>query len=153
MSQMSVKIQRASIKHLDKLYEIEIECFDKEAFAKQQIAHLLTDHDSTGLIAELNDEIAGFVIGKTHRKWKSTTGHILTINVSPKHRRKGIGLRLLQEIERIFKNKGVKVCFLEAREDNTAALNLYQRFGYEEVGRFENYYGNSHAVRLKKMLA
>ena len=149
---MSVKIQRASIKHLDKLYEIEIECFDKEAFTKQQIAHLLTDHNSTSLIAELNGEISGFVIGKTHRKWRLTTGHVLTIDVSPKYRRKGIGLRLLQEIERIFKDKGVRVCFLEVREDNTAALNLYQRFGYREVGRLEHYYGNTHALCLKKKL-
>jgi ribosomal-protein-alanine acetyltransferase len=150
---MSVKIQRASMKNLDKLYEIEIECFDKEAFTKQQIAHLLADHNSTSLTAELNGEVMGFVIGKTRRIWKSATGHILTIDVSPKHRRKGIALRLLQEIESIFKDKGVKVCFLEAREDNTAALSLYQRFGYGEVERLENYYGHSHGVRLKKKLA
>jgi len=149
---MSVKIQRASIKHLDKLYEIEMECFKNEAFTKQQVARSLIDHNSTGLIAELNGEIAGFVIGKTHRKWKSATGHILTIDVSPKYRRKGIGLRLLQEIERIFKDKGVSVCFLESREDNIAALNLYQTFGYREVARLEHYYGNSHGVRLKKKL-
>ncbi len=153
MSKMSVKIQRVSIKHLDKLYEIEIECFDKEAFTKQQIAHLLTDHNSTGLTVELNGEIAGFVIGKIHRKRKSATGHILTIDVSPKHRRKGIGLLLLQGIERIFKDKGVNICFLEAREDNTAALNLYRRLRYEEVEKLENYYEKSHGLRLKKKLA
>ena len=149
---MSVKIQRASIKHLDKLYEIEIECFKNEAFTKQQIAYLLTDHNSTSLFVEFNGETAGFVIGKTHRKWKSATGHVLTIDVSPKHRRKGIGLRLLQEIERIFKDKGVNVCFLEVREDNIAALDLYLRFGYREIGRLENYYGNAHGVRLRKTL-
>ncbi|MDH5374493.1 MAG: N-acetyltransferase, partial [Candidatus Bathyarchaeota archaeon] len=61
---MSVKIEGISTKHLDRLHEIEMECFEKEAFTKQQIAYLLTDHNSTGLIAELNGEIAGFVIGK-----------------------------------------------------------------------------------------
>jgi ribosomal-protein-alanine acetyltransferase len=149
---MLVKIEGVSIKHLDRLYEIEIECFEKEAFTKRQIAYLLTDYNSTGLIAKLNGEIVGFIIAKIHRDRKSATGHILTIDVSPKHRRKKIGLRLLQEIERIFKDKGVRVCFLEAREDNIAALNLYQKFGYEEVERLENYYGNAHGVRLKKTL-
>jgi len=149
---MSVKIKGISIKHLDRLYEIEKKCFEKEAFTKQQIAYLLTDYDSAGLIAELNGEIVGFVIAKIYEDRKSATGHILTIDVSPKHRRKGIGLRLLQEIERIFKDKGVRVCFLEAREDNIAALNLYQKFGYGEVESLENYYGNAHGVRLKKTL-
>lgn len=149
---MSVKIEGISTKHLDRLYEIEVECFEQEAFTKQQIAYLLTDYDSSGLIAELNGEIVGFVIGRMHRDRKSATGHILTLDVLPKHRRKGIGLRLLQEIERIFKDKGVRVCFLEAREDNIAALNLYQRFGYGEVGKLENYYGNAHGVRLRKTL-
>jgi len=149
---MSVEIEEVSTKHLDKLHEIEMECFEKEAFTKQQIAYLLTDYDSTGLIAELNGEIVGFVIGRIHRGRKSATGHVLTIDVSPKHRRKGIGLRLLQEIERIFKSKGVRVCFLEAREDNIAALSLYRKFGYGEAGRLENYYGNAHGVRLRKTL-
>jgi len=139
---MSVKIKGISIKHLDRLYEVEMECFEKEAFTKQQIAYLLTDYNSTGLIAELNGEIVGFVIAKIHKDKKSATGHILTIDVSPKHRRKGIGLRLLKEIERIFKDNGVRVCFLEAREDNIAGLSLYQKFGYGEVERLENYYGN-----------
>jgi len=149
---MSVKIEGISIKHLDRLYEIEMECFEKEAFTKQQIAYLLTDYNSTGLIAELNGEIVGFVIAKICKDKKSATGHILTIDVSPKHRRKGIGLRLLQEIERIFKDKGVNVCFLEAREDNIAALNLYRKFGYGEAGRLESYYGNAHGVLLRKTL-
>ena len=149
---MSVEIEGASIKHLDRLHEIEMECFEKEAFTKQQIAYLLTDYNSTGLIAELNGEIVGFAIAKIYKDKKSATGHILTIDVSPKHRRKGIGLRLLQEIERIFKDKGVRVCFLEAREDNIAALSLYRKFGYGEVGRLENYYGNAHGVHLRKTL-
>ena len=152
MSQMSVKIEAISTKHLDRLHEIEIKCFEKEAFTKQQIAYLLTDYNSTGFIAKLNDEIVGFVIGKIHRGKKSATGHVLTIDVSPEHRRKGVGLRLLQEIERIFKSEGVRVCFLEAREDNIAGLSLYQKFGYGKVERLENYYGNAHGVRLRKTL-
>lgn len=149
---MSVKIEKASIKHLGKLYEIEMKCFDNEAFTKQQTAYLLTDHNSVGLIAKLNGEIVGFIIGETYPDRKSATGHILTIDVRPKHRRKGIGLRLLQEIERMFRDKGVTVCCLEAREDNIAALNMYQKFGYRKVGRLENYYGNAHGVYLQKTL-
>ncbi len=149
---MPVEIKEASIQHLGKLYEIEIKCFQKEAFTKQQIAYLLTDCNSVGLIAKSNGEVAGFAIGKIYRDKKSSTGHTLTIDVSPKYRRKGIGLKLLQGIERIFQETGAKVCFLEAREDNITALSLYRRHGYKEAGKLKNYYGNTNGLYLKKAL-
>ncbi|MDI6904275.1 MAG: ribosomal protein S18-alanine N-acetyltransferase [Candidatus Bathyarchaeia archaeon] len=147
-----VTVEEASIKHLDRLYEIEMECFEKEAFTRQQIAYLLTDYDSVSLIARVDGEIVGFIIGKIYVSEKSAIGHILTIDVSPKHRRRGIGLKLLWNIERVFRCKGVKVCCLEVREDNVAALSLYQKFGYKKAGRLESYYGNAHGVYLKKVL-
>ena len=149
---MLAKIEKASIEHLDRLCEIEIKCFETEAFTKQQIAYLLTDSNSVILVSKVKDEIVGFVVGKTYMDKKPATGQILTIDVSPKHRRKGIGQRLLQEIEKTFKDKGVKSCCLEVRENNFVALSLYQKFGYKTVGRLENYYRNAHGIRLRKVL-
>lgn len=153
MFNMSVAIQEASIKHLDKLYEIETECFEEEAFTKEQIAYLLTDSNSINFVAKVNGEMVGFIIGKAYTNRKPAVGRILTIDVSPEHRRKGIGLRLLQKVERVFRNEGVEVCYLEAREDNIAALNLYQMHGYKMVRKLKNYYGTAHGVRLIKPLA
>jgi len=150
---MKVTIEDASIRHLDRLYEIEMECFEKEAFAKQQIAHLLTDNNSVSLVAKVNSEIVGFIIGILYADRSSLTGHILTIDISPSHRRKGIAQRLLREIEDIFKEKGVTACRLEVREDNIAALRLYQKLGYKKIARLQRYYGNAHGIRLKKDLA
>ncbi len=147
-----VTVEEASIKHLDRLYEVEMECFEREAFTRRQIAYLLTDYDSVSLIARVDGEIVGFIIGKIYVSGKSAIGHILTIDVAPEHRRRGIGLKLLQNIEKMFRCKGVKICCLEVREDNIAALSLYQKFGYKKVGRLENYYGNAHGVYLKKVL-
>lgn len=149
---MLLRIEKASIEHLDRLCEIEIKCFETEAFTKQQIAYLLTDSNSVILVSKVKGEIVGFVIGKTYMDKKPATGQILTIDVSPKHRRKGIGQRLLQEIEKTFKDKGIKMCCLEVRENNIVALSLYQKFGYKTVGRLENYYGDAHGIRLRKVL-
>jgi len=149
---MLAKIEKASIEHLDRLCEIEMKCFETEAFTKQQIAYLLTDSNSVILVSRVKGEIVGFIIGKTYMDKKTSAGQILTIDVSPKHRRKGIGQRLLQEIEKTFKDKGVKICYLEVRENNFVALSLYQKFGYKRVGRLENYYGNAHGIRLRKAL-
>jgi ribosomal-protein-alanine N-acetyltransferase len=149
---MLEKIEKASIDDLDRLYEIELKCFETEAFTKQQIAYLLTDSNSEGLVSRVKGQIVGFVIGKTHMDKKPATGQILTIDVSPEHRRKGIGQRLLQQIEKTFKDKGVEICRLEVRENNFVALSLYHKFGYKMVGRLENYYGNAHGIRFRKVL-
>jgi ribosomal-protein-alanine N-acetyltransferase len=149
---MTITIEDVSLRHLDRLYEIEMECFEREAFTKQQIAYLLTDYNSISLVAKDNGKIIGFVIGVIYIEGKNLIGHILTIDVSPSHRRKGIGIRLLQEIEKIFMEKDVKTCHLEVREDNVAALNLYQKLGYRKVGRLKHYYGNTHGIYLRKVL-
>jgi len=149
---MEVTIEEASARLLDELYEIEKQCFEQEAFSKQQIAYLLTDYNAIGLAARINNEIAGFVIGRIDVGRNVTSGRILTLDVLPSHRRKGIAQRLLCEIETIFKERSIKECRLEVREGNVAASNLYHKFGYKEVGKLEKYYGNAHGLYLKKAL-
>lgn len=149
---MAIKIEGASIRQLDRLYEIERECFNEEAFTKQQIAHLLADYNSVGLMAKEKEEIVGFIIGTIQAEKNSLVGHIITIDVSKSHQRRGLGAGLLQQIEEIFRAKGVNECRLEAREDNVAALNLYQKLGYVKTGRLRNYYGDAHGMHLRKTL-
>lgn len=150
---ITVTVEDGSVKHLDRMCEIEKECFTEEAFTKKQIALLLTDYNSISLVAKENGEIVGFIVGMIYLDRKTVNGHILTIDVSRSHRRKGIGQMLLQEIENIFAQKGVQTCLLEVKEDNVIAISLYHKLGYIEVGRLENYYGNANGIYLKKVLA
>jgi len=149
---LSITIQRATIKDLETLYKIERECFTIEAFSKQHIAYLLENPNAVSLVAQINSEIAGFIVGLTHRLDKMITGHVYTLDVAVKHRRKGVGLKLLDELERIFVKRGVKICYLEARVDNMAARELYRKHGYVEVEKLKKYYRGIHGVRLKKKL-
>jgi ribosomal-protein-alanine acetyltransferase len=149
---MAVTIEDATTRQLDRLYEIEMECFKKEAFTRNQIASLLTDYNSVSLVAKIKGEIVGFIIGAICIERNSLTGHILTIDVSPIHRQKGIAQKLLEETETIFKEKGVKTCRLEVRENNIAALRLYQKLGYKKIAKLTHYYGNAHGIYLEKGL-
>ena len=150
---MLAVLEDASSKDLNRLYEIEKECFNEEAFTKEQISQLLDDYNTVSLIARVQDEIAGFVIGMIHIERSTLRGHILTIDVGSAYRRKGIGTLLMDEIESIFRQKGVKASFLEVREDNTSAINLYLKLGYMIMGKLDNYYGKIHGIYLKKTLS
>lgn len=150
---MELKIETASIKYLDTLYQIEEACFDQEAFTKRQIAYLLTDYNTIALIAKANsNDIAGFIIAQVDIEETTQFGHIITINVQPHYRHKHVATTLLCEIEKILKEKGIKECRLEVREDNHAAQKLYQTLGYQTIGKLENYYGKKHGLYLKKSL-
>ena len=149
---MEIKIETATIKLLDKLYQIEEQCFDQEAFTKRQIAYLLTDYNTIALVAKANGDIVGFIIVQVEIENDTLFGHIITVNVAPSYRRKGIARKLLEEIEDIFKQKGISECHLEVREDNNAALKLYQSLGYQKIGKLERYYGKTHGLYLKKNL-
>ena len=149
---MDIKIEGASLKHLDKLYEIEAQCFTQEAFTKRQIAYLLTDYNTIGLIAKANNDIAGFIIIQVETQEDAIFGHIITLNVAPTYRRKGLAQKLVCEIEAILKSRGINQIRLEVRQDNTSAIKLYQHLGYREIGKLEKYYGKAHGLYLQKNL-
>ncbi|MGD0160319.1 MAG: ribosomal protein S18-alanine N-acetyltransferase [Candidatus Bathyarchaeia archaeon] len=149
---MTLTVEDASIKSLERLYQIEKECFVEEAFTKKQISLLLTDYNSVSLMAKENGEIVGFIVAMIYPDRKTINGHILTIDVSPSYRRRGVGEMLLEEMEKIFVQKGVQVCLLEVKEGNVAAIGLYRKLGYEEIGRLQNYYGKADGIYLRKIL-
>jgi ribosomal protein S18 acetylase RimI-like enzyme len=147
---MELKIETASIKQLDELFRIEEDCFDQEAFTKQQIAYLLRDFNTIALIAKSNLDIAGFVIAQIEVEENTEYGHIVTINVAPKFRRKGIATRMLQEIEIFLRQRSITQIRLEVREDNNTALKLYNKLDYKTQGKLDRYYGNKHGIYLNK---
>ena len=149
---MEIKIETASLRLLDKLLEIEEQCFDQEAFTKRQIAYLLTDYNTIALTAKGDSEIAGFIIAQVEIEDSKLYGHIITINVAPAYRRKGIASKMLQEIEVLLKEKGITECHLEVREDNSPAVRLYQTNGYQRISKLERYYGKTHGIYFKKTL-
>jgi ribosomal-protein-alanine N-acetyltransferase len=149
---MQATVEDASIRDLDRLHEIETECFRREAFTRTQIAQLLSGYNSIALIARVEGQIVGFVIAEIYVDGRVLQGHICTIEILPNFRRRGLGEKLLQEIEELFKQKGVKASALEVREDNVPAIELYRKLGYEKIGRLRNYYGEAHGLYLGKTL-
>jgi ribosomal-protein-alanine N-acetyltransferase len=149
---MTITVETASLRHLNRLYEIERECFGEEAFSRNQIATLIRDYNSISMVAVENNIIIGFILGAIYFKRNALDGHVLTIDISPPNRRRGVGSRLLKEIERIFSEKNVKTCHLEVKEDNVEAVKLYEKAGYKKIAKLMNYYGRTDGLYLCKSL-
>jgi len=150
---LQTKVESAKLLDIEELLRIERECFTKEAFTKEQIAILLRNPDAIGLLARVNSEVAGFIIGLVEKHGKIEAGHVYTIDVAVKHRRRGVGIKLLQEMENAFLKRGVETIYLEVRADNQAARRLYQKQGYAEIEPLNHYYSTGiHGLRLNKQL-
>jgi ribosomal-protein-alanine acetyltransferase len=149
---MNTEIESATIKLLDRLYEIEKQSFQREAFSKKQISYLLTDYNAISLVARTNGEIVGFAIGRMDVARGTPYGHVLTLETLPSHRRRGIAQKLMKQMEFLFREKGAEEIRLEVREDNMAAICLYQKLGYRKIGKLERYYGDAHGLYFKKSL-
>ena len=148
---MEIKIETATIRLLDILYQIEEQCFSEEAFTKRQIAYLLTDYNTIALAAKTQNEVAGFIIAQVETD-ETEYGHIITVNVALNYRHKGVATKLLHETESLLKDRGISECRLEVREDNNPAIKLYHKLGYQTIGKLERYYGKKHGIYLKKAL-
>lgn len=87
-------------------------------------------------IAELDGKIVGMIV-----VWLLVDeAHIATIATHPDFRRQGIAQALLSHALRQVLEEGARSSFLEVRESNVAAQEMYRKFGYEAIGRRRRYY-------------
>ena len=139
---LPITIREAELKDLDEIYKIETECFAEEAFTRMQLEYCLRSPIFITLIAEVDNEVAGFIIGAIEYVNGKVAGHIYTIDVKHKFRRMRVGSMLLESLEKEFLRRGARRAVLEVRLDNTAAMALYLKHGYSQVGIVRDYYGS-----------
>ena len=87
--------------------------------------------------------IGGQVVGYAGMWLICREGHITNIAVHPEFRENGIGSRLLKKLIEISREKGIKKITLEVRKSNTAAKNLYYKYGFKEEGIRKSYYSDN----------
>ena len=136
----------------DLLWRMDQECFPPGiSYSKPELKSYIRHRGSFTLVAADagKDEIQGFIIGHC-----ATTGHVITIDVSSKARRSGVGSLLLRAAEDRMRDAGCPWVGLETAVDNVTALSFYKRHGYNVIRTWPRYYSNGmDALVLRKDLA
>ncbi len=83
--------------------------------------------------------ILGFIVAQANR---GGVGHIITIDVLPQGRRRGIGSRLLEAAEQGLRKSRCDRVRLETAVDNLTAQKFYERQGYAVTKTIPGYYSN-----------
>jgi ribosomal-protein-alanine acetyltransferase len=95
--------------------------------------------DETPSEAQLRrDSVVGFLVARhVNEEWE-----LENIVVAAKFRRQGIGKRLLGALVAQARDANGEAIFVEVRESNLWARQLYQKAGFRETGRRRLYYSN-----------
>lgn len=130
-----MEIVTAREAHVDEIVEIEKAEFSLP-WSKKSFLSELEDENVIFLAAVEGDKTAGFGILHFYKD----EGEIYNIAVSANHRRRGLGDALLAELLKIAGERGVNTVFLDVRESNTPARNLYKKHGFYDLNIRKGYY-------------
>jgi [ribosomal protein S18]-alanine N-acetyltransferase len=137
------------------LFALDQACFPPGiVWSKAELQYFLKYPGNIAVVAQ--DEagrIAGFAIAGKLLRRGAMLGRLITIDVDPAHRRRGVGQMLLEEMEQLLHQAGATAVLLEVAVDNTAAQAFYARHGFARTGRIPGYYlGRIDALAMEKQL-
>ena len=118
---------------------------DCAALHATAFAHAWDGSEFERLLASANVEATGVRRGRKPlgfilSRAAGPEAEVLTLVVAASARRQGLGRKLLEANLLALARIGVRQVFLEVDETNAAAVMLYRRFRFTNVGRRENYY-------------
>jgi ribosomal protein S18 acetylase RimI-like enzyme len=122
---------------------------DKLERGYEESLEIITEPHREVYVAWLREEIVGFIIVEMVGTFK---GYVKSVCVSPRHRGKGIGSRLMNHVEERILSETPNV-FILVSSFNKRVRKLYRRLGYEEIGELRDYIVRGHSeVLMRKIL-
>ena len=124
----------------DALGEVHAQSFEAP-WSGDEILRFAEDRGGLALVAEREDgEIAGFILCRLI----AGEAEVLTLAVATAARRQGVAAALLAAAVELT-HASANSMFLEVAEDNRGAIGLYEKAGFEPVGRRAGYYARKGA--------
>lgn len=137
MKEMKVNIVPMNADHLEELEKLERICFSRP-WSRKMLSEELENDCAAFLVAE--EPETNRVLGYAGVLVMADEGYITNVAVFPEYRRQGIAAQIIKVFCDFATGNHLAFLTLEVRPTNTAAIELYRSFGFEEVGRRKNYY-------------
>jgi len=135
MKQSDLRIMPMSVCHVAQIAELEQLCFS-DPWPEAAIAPELENPLSLWLVAMDGTALAGYVGSQA----VLGEADVMNVAVAPAYRRQGIAQQLLEQLQAELKARQVYSLTLEVRASNDAAIRLYEKLGFQQVGIRPNYY-------------
>ena len=142
----NLNIRKATIEDIVELKKLEAKCFDERI--RENFSFVLENKNYLYLVAFFNKNIVAYAGASISYE----QGELLSICVDSSYRKQGLATKILKDLFFILKDIGVLKIFLEVNKNNTPALNLYKKIGFEFLSERKNYYGKDSAIVMVKKL-
>ena len=144
-----ILIESLTKKDATRVAEIEKDCFSVP-FLEDDILSYLKNPIWHFLVAKKD----GLVLGYISFTIIIDECQIVNVATDPKYRKMGIGSKIIDSFLNYLKEKDVKSAYLEVRESNLPAINLYKKYGFLEAGVSKNHYSKptENAILMNKEL-
>ena len=140
-------IRRMNLGDVSAIAELEKQCFS-DPWSENSIASEVENPLSYWLVAEVDGVVAGYVGSQT----VIDESDMMNVAVKPEFRRQKVAERLILSLISHLNQRQSKSLTLEVRASNDPAIALYDKLGFEQVGRRPGYYRNpkEDALILRK---
>jgi ribosomal-protein-alanine N-acetyltransferase len=120
------------------MYALDLVCFEPPfRFSRAAMRGFAEAAGALTVLAEAQGELAGFCIAQLEKQ----NAYVVTLDVAPTWRRRGLARRLMAELESKARAAGATAMALHVFTGNTGAIQFYESIGYNRAGRAEAFYG------------
>jgi ribosomal-protein-alanine N-acetyltransferase len=120
------------------MYALDLVCFEQQfRFSRRAMRGFAEAKAAVTVLAEAEGELVGFCIAEVEER----VGYVVTLDVAPAWRRKGLAGRLMTEVEGRVRAAGAVGMALHVFTGNLGAVRFYEAIGYERVGMAQGFYG------------
>lgn len=134
--ELVVRLEPMRRRHLRAVLRIEGEVYPRPWSLSLFLSELALRPTRSYTVAK----VGGSVVGYAGLMLSLDEGHVTNVAVDPRWQRRGIASRLLIDIARVSRRRGVRDLTLEVRVSNHGAQALYRRFGFAPEGIRRGYY-------------
>ncbi len=121
--------------HVPQVAALEKLCFS-DPWSEESVAGELKNQFSFWLVAEDDGVVTGYIGCQI----AYPEVDVMNVAVHPDHRRRGIAAILVEALTDHLRRLDCTCLSLEVRASNDPAIALYEKMGFETVGRRPNYY-------------
>lgn len=124
-------------KHIRAVAEIERLCF-AEPWSEVSLRDSIASPYSRFFVHTEGNEVTGYI----GLYAVAGEGSVTNVAIHPLHRKKGIGCALVQNAVKIGEKESLEYITLEVRESNTPARKLYEKCGFQVMGKRKDFYSS-----------
>jgi N-acetylglutamate synthase-like GNAT family acetyltransferase len=130
-----ISLRPLSSSHVEGIVEIDHRILGKkrQSFWKKKVRALESKSPPTGVVAELENKVIGFIFGEVSG-WEfgvpASVGWIETLGVDPKYQKRGVAKAMMKELIKNFREAGVKNIYTLVNWSDWDLLQFFRRMGF-----------------------